>query len=71
MAPMTRNQSPNGVPTDAVVAYYESRAKGGVGLIISEGTYIGRPRVLATLEPMVMQAYLLFMVKLHWQGGSA
>ena len=43
MAPMTRNQSPGGVPTDAVVAYYASRAKGSVGLIISEGTYIGHP----------------------------
>ena len=41
MAPMTRNQSPNGIPTAQVAAYYRSRAEGGVGLIISEGTYIG------------------------------
>ena len=37
MAPMTRNQSPNGVPTDEVASYYERRAKGEVGLIITEG----------------------------------
>tara|TARA_R110000796_G_scaffold247017_1_gene372209 strand:- start:1755 stop:2024 length:270 start_codon:yes stop_codon:yes gene_type:complete len=40
MAPMTRNQSPGGVPTEDVAAYYKSRAVGGVGLIITEGTYI-------------------------------
>ena len=43
MAPMTRNKSPNGVPTDEVARYYRARAEGGVGLIISEGTYIGHP----------------------------
>ncbi|ARS52487.1 NADH:flavin oxidoreductase [Kushneria konosiri] len=43
MAPMTRNQSPGGVPGDDVAAYYKSRAEGGVGLIITEGTYIDHP----------------------------
>lgn len=43
MAPMTRSFSPNGIPTDDVVRYYERRAKGDVGLILSEGTVIGRP----------------------------
>ncbi len=43
MAPMTRNKSPNGIPTDKVVTYYQRRAEGGVGLIITEGTYIGHP----------------------------
>ncbi|OHV08842.1 NADH:flavin oxidoreductase [Kushneria phosphatilytica] len=43
MAPMTRNQSPGGVPSDAVAEYYESRARGGVGLIITEGTFIDHP----------------------------
>ena len=37
MAPMTRNQSPGGVPTSEVVAYYSRRAKAEVGLIITEG----------------------------------
>jgi len=40
MAPMTRNRSPGGVPTEAVVRYYARRAAGGTGLIITEGTYI-------------------------------
>lgn len=40
MAPMTRSHSPNGVPGKDVAAYYSRRAKGGVGLIITEGTTI-------------------------------
>ena len=42
MAPMTRSFSPNGVPTDKVTAYYQKRAEGEVGLILSEGTVINR-----------------------------
>ncbi len=41
MAPMTRNQSPNNIPTATNVEYYRLRAKGGVGLIVSEGTTVG------------------------------
>ena len=37
MAPMTRNQSPGGIPTKEVIAYYSRRAKAEVGLIITEG----------------------------------
>lgn len=43
MAPMTRNQAPNGVPGAANAAYYRRRAEGGVGLILSEGTVVNRP----------------------------
>jgi 2,4-dienoyl-CoA reductase-like NADH-dependent reductase (Old Yellow Enzyme family) len=43
MAPMTRSQSPGGVPTEAVAAYYRRRAEGGVGLIVTEGTVIDHP----------------------------
>jgi 2,4-dienoyl-CoA reductase-like NADH-dependent reductase (Old Yellow Enzyme family) len=43
MAPMTRSFAPGGVPTAEIVAYYRRRAKNGVGLIITEGTGIGRP----------------------------
>jgi 2,4-dienoyl-CoA reductase-like NADH-dependent reductase (Old Yellow Enzyme family) len=43
MAPMTRNQSPGGVPGDDVVGYYRRRAEHGVGLIITEGTVIEHP----------------------------
>ncbi len=43
MAPMTRSQSPDGVPTEHVAQYYQRRALGEVGLILSEGTVINRP----------------------------
>jgi len=40
MAPMTRNMSPGGVPTQDVINYYERRARANVGLIITEGIEI-------------------------------
>ncbi|MDF2932840.1 MAG: 12-oxophytodienoate reductase [Chryseobacterium sp.] len=43
MAPMTRAQSDNGVPTKEIEAYYARRAASHVGLILSEGTVINRP----------------------------
>ncbi|MEX8548767.1 MAG: NADH:flavin oxidoreductase [Mucilaginibacter sp.] len=43
MAPMTRSFSPNGIPGDNVADYYRRRAEGEAGLILSEGTVIGRP----------------------------
>ncbi|VWX49919.1 NADH:flavin oxidoreductase [Novosphingobium sp. 9U] len=43
MAPMTRAFSPGGVPGANVAEYYRKRAEGGVGLIISEGTWIDHP----------------------------
>ena len=41
MAPMTRTFSPGYVPNDQVVGYYQRRAEGEVGLIITEGTFVG------------------------------
>lgn len=43
MAPMTRAQSDNGVPTKEIEEYYARRAAANVGLILSEGTVIKRP----------------------------
>jgi 2,4-dienoyl-CoA reductase-like NADH-dependent reductase (Old Yellow Enzyme family) len=43
MAPMTRSFSPGGVPGPDVAAYYKRRAEGGVGLIVTEGTYVPHP----------------------------
>jgi 2,4-dienoyl-CoA reductase-like NADH-dependent reductase (Old Yellow Enzyme family) len=41
MAPMTRRMAADdGIPTDAIVAYYRRRAAAEVGLIVSEGTGI-------------------------------
>ena len=40
MAPLTRQVAElDGTPTDEMAAYYARRARGGIGLIISEGTY--------------------------------
>ncbi|MGQ4381976.1 NADH:flavin oxidoreductase [Streptomyces sp. SAS_270] len=41
MAPMTRQFSPGGVPGEDVSGYYARRAAAGVGLIVTEGTYVG------------------------------
>ncbi len=43
MAPMTRWQSPGGVPGPDVAAYYRRRAEHGCGLIITEGTTVDHP----------------------------
>jgi 2,4-dienoyl-CoA reductase-like NADH-dependent reductase (Old Yellow Enzyme family) len=50
MAPMTRLFCPEGIPTAEVAAYYQRRAQGHVGLIISEGTVIERPASAHRLE---------------------
>lgn len=40
MAPLTRQMAhADGTPTDEMVAYYARRARGGLGLVITEGTY--------------------------------
>ncbi|PIB06472.1 MULTISPECIES: NADH:flavin oxidoreductase [Streptomyces] len=41
MAPMTRQFSPGGIPGEDVVSYYSRRSAAGVGLVITEGTYVG------------------------------
>ncbi|MEV7994060.1 NADH:flavin oxidoreductase [Streptomyces sp. NPDC086077] len=41
MAPMTRKFSPGGIPGADVASYYSRRAGAGVGLIVTEGTYVG------------------------------
>lgn len=43
MAPMTRVKSPGGVPNEENAAYYRARSAGGIGLIITEGTYVRGP----------------------------
>jgi 2,4-dienoyl-CoA reductase-like NADH-dependent reductase (Old Yellow Enzyme family) len=55
MAPMTRSFSPGGIPGADVAAYYRRRAEGGVGLIVTEGTYIAHPS--AGFDPKVPHLY--------------
>ncbi|RXW15601.1 hypothetical protein EST38_g10254 [Candolleomyces aberdarensis] len=42
MSALTRNRARNTIPTDNLVEYYTQRARGGAGLIVSEGTLISR-----------------------------
>jgi 2,4-dienoyl-CoA reductase-like NADH-dependent reductase (Old Yellow Enzyme family) len=51
MAPMTRGFSPNATPGDDVVEYYAKRARGGVGLIVTEGTFV--PHAAASHNPNI------------------
>lgn len=41
LAPMTREMSPDGVPTSENAEHYRMRAAGEVALLITEGTYVG------------------------------
>jgi 2,4-dienoyl-CoA reductase-like NADH-dependent reductase (Old Yellow Enzyme family) len=43
MAPMSRYFCPDEIPNAAMIAYYRRRAAAGVGLIISEATYVPHP----------------------------
>jgi 2,4-dienoyl-CoA reductase-like NADH-dependent reductase (Old Yellow Enzyme family) len=43
MAPMTRAFAPGGVPNADNAEYYRRRAAGGVGLIVTEGTFVDHP----------------------------
>ena len=64
MAPMTRNQSPENIPTDANVEYYRKRAAGGVGLIVTEGTCVDH--IAASGYPGV----LISTVTTGWRAGN-
>ena len=46
MAPMTRNFSPGGLPSEGVAGYYRRRAEAGVGLIVTEGVGVDHPAAL-------------------------
>jgi 2,4-dienoyl-CoA reductase-like NADH-dependent reductase (Old Yellow Enzyme family) len=76
MAPMTRQQSPNYVPTAATADYYARRAAGGVGLIITEGVGIGHDKDLGADDiPRLQGAEALagwaqVVDKVHAAGGK-
>jgi 2,4-dienoyl-CoA reductase-like NADH-dependent reductase (Old Yellow Enzyme family) len=75
MAPMTRSFSPRGIPGEDVAAYYRRRAEGGVGLIITEGTY--PPHPAAGFDPKVpclygeaaLQGWRRVVDQVHAAGG--
>lgn len=75
MAPMTRTMSPNGIPTDDVATYYEKRAKGGIGLIVTEGTVIDRPASKMTSDIPnffgdALPAWKKVVDRVHAAGGQ-
>lgn len=76
MAPMTRSKSPDGIPTEDVAAYYRRRAEGGVGLIITEGTTVGRPGASNDTSipnfhaPASLQGWRRVVKEVHAAGGK-
>lgn len=76
MAPMTRSQSPNGVPGENVVAYYQRRAAADVGLIITEGTTVdyaaatGDANIPAFVGEKSLQAWKKVVEAVHAVGGK-
>ena len=76
MAPMTRNQSPDGVPTDLSREYYRRRAAGGVGLIVTEGTCINHIAASGYLDvpffygSKSLDAWAQVAEAVHEEGGK-
>ncbi len=76
MAPMTRSMSPGNVPNDDVVEYYRSRAAGGVGLIITEGTCVGHkaasgyPNVPFVAGEEALAGWKKVIDAVHAEGGK-
>lgn len=76
MAPMTRNFSPERVPSDDVAGYYQRRAEGGVGLLITEGTTInhaasnGYPDVPEFFGESALAGWKKVVDAVHKAGGA-
>jgi N-ethylmaleimide reductase len=73
MAPLTRNRSPNAVPTPLVAQYYAQRAS--AGLLITEATAIshqgqGYADVPGLYTPEQLQAWKRVTGAVHAQGGK-
>jgi 2,4-dienoyl-CoA reductase-like NADH-dependent reductase (Old Yellow Enzyme family) len=75
MAPMTRSQSPEGIPGANVAAYYRRRAENETGLIITEGTTIDDP--VSTMDPNVpnffgasLEGWKRVVEEVHDVGGK-
>lgn len=73
MAPLTRNRSPQGIPSDLTATYYAQRAS--AGLIVSEGVPIsqqgqGYADVPGLYRPEQVQAWQRVTQAVHAQGGK-
>ncbi|MDU8927557.1 NADH:flavin oxidoreductase [Alisedimentitalea sp. MJ-SS2] len=76
MAPMTRTYSPGNVPNAKVIEYYRRRAAGGVGLIVTEGTFIDHkaaiayPNVPAFFGDEALAGWEKVVEAVHAEGGK-
>lgn len=76
MAPMTRGQSPQNIPTEDVAQYYRRRAEGGAGLIITECAFIdhpvanGFPGAPAFYGEEVLRGWQRVVNEVHDAGGK-
>lgn len=76
MAPMTRCMSPDNIPGADVAEYYERRAKGEVGLIITEGIEVSHvasssyPNVPRLDSKKSRDGWKLVVSKIKQAGGS-
>lgn len=76
MAPMTRSQSPDGVPGANVAEYYARRARADVGLIVTEGTTVKRggasndPKVPNFHEEKALAGWKNVVEHVHEAGGK-
>ena len=76
MAPMTRSMSPGNIPGQDVAEYYERRAKGEVGLIITEGIEVSHiasssyPDVPRLDTKKARDAWKVVVTKIKENGGS-
>ena len=75
MAPMTRSFSPSGIPGKDVAEYYGRRAKGGVGLIITEGVNINHPASpgypdVPVIYGEALESWRGVTDQVHKQGGK-
>jgi 2,4-dienoyl-CoA reductase-like NADH-dependent reductase (Old Yellow Enzyme family) len=75
MAPMTRALSPGGVPGPDVAEYYRRRAADGVGLIITEGTWVPHPAAANEADvprmygPAALEGWAEVVRAVHQHGG--
>jgi 2,4-dienoyl-CoA reductase-like NADH-dependent reductase (Old Yellow Enzyme family) len=75
MSPMTRSFSPGGVPGLDVATYYRRRTEGGVGLIITEGSWVPHrgaandPRVPRFHGEDALEGWKRVVDEVHAAGG--
>lgn len=76
MAPMARNYAPSFVPGEGLAAYYARRAEHGVGLIITEASFIDHPvanghkGTPAIFGEEALAGYRAVVERVHAHGGK-